>query len=118
MRISDWSSDVCSSDLVQPVQARDAVRRLPAGQPLSRRRTEEARPVDAGDPRRDQAGRRLGAGPVAAARDAARDLPHGVGGADALADRRSDAQTSELQSLMRIAYAVYCLKKTTTREKR
>src|SRR3546814_16577969 len=28
--------------------------------------------------------------------------------------RRSEEQTSELQSLMRISYAVFCLKKTTT----
>src|SRR3546814_3212852 len=30
------------------------------------------------------------------------------------AERRSDAHTSELQSLMRISYAVFCLKKYTT----
>src|SRR3546814_5700327 len=29
-------------------------------------------------------------------------------------DRRSEAQTSELQSLMRISYAVFCLKKKIT----
>src|SRR3546814_6587280 len=29
------------------------------------------------------------------------------------ADRRSEEHTSELQSLMRISYAVFCLKKTT-----
>ena len=46
----------------QPVQARDAVGRLPAGQPLPGRRTEEARPVDRRDPRRDQARRRLDPG--------------------------------------------------------
>src|SRR3546814_10262997 len=30
--------------------------------------------------------------------------------------RRSEEHTSELQSLMRISYAVFCLKKKTTRE--
>src|SRR3546814_7239134 len=30
------------------------------------------------------------------------------------AERRSEEHTSELQSLMRISYAVFCLKKTTT----
>ena len=56
----------------QPVQARDAVGRLPAGQPLSGRRAEEARPVDAGDARRDQAGRRLDPGHRADSGSAAR----------------------------------------------
>src|SRR3546814_2369095 len=32
-----------------------------------------------------------------------------------IAERRSEEHTSELQSLMRISYAVFCLKKTTTR---
>src|SRR3546814_9242984 len=31
---------------------------------------------------------------------------------DGIAAERSDAHTSELQSLMRISYAVFCLKKT------
>src|SRR3546814_8535715 len=35
----------------------------------------------------------------------------------ALFDRRSEEQTSELQSLMRISYAVFCLKKKKTRRK-
>src|SRR3546814_2651577 len=35
--------------------------------------------------------------------------------AAALADRRSEEHTSELQSLMRISYAVFCLKKKTRR---
>src|SRR3546814_9292063 len=33
------------------------------------------------------------------------------GGADRRRDRRSEEHTSELQSLMRISYAVFCLKK-------
>src|SRR3546814_1807937 len=40
------------------------------------------------------------------ARDHAHDLPPG---------RRSEEHTSELQSLMRISYAVFCLKKKTPR---
>src|SRR3546814_5055864 len=51
----------------------------------------------------------------------AHDLPAvGGGGADCLhrreaeqVDERSEEHTSELQSLMRISYAVFCLKKTT-----
>src|SRR3546814_1504358 len=34
----------------------------------------------------------------------------------ALAHQRSEEHTSELQSLMRISYAVFCLKKKTTRQ--
>src|SRR3546814_7341937 len=60
-----------------------------------------------------------------ALRDLAKDAPHdlagtclgqgrcklnGVGGSDR-ADFRSEEHTSELQSLMRISYAVFCLKK-------
>src|SRR3546814_10241541 len=36
-------------------------------------------------------------------------------GADAGADGRSEEHTSELQSLMRSSYAVFCLKKTTNK---
>src|SRR3546814_9490701 len=35
-----------------------------------------------------------------------------VGGAGGTSDQRSEEHTSELQSLMRISYAVFCLKKT------
>src|SRR3546814_8847807 len=34
--------------------------------------------------------------------------------ADAMAQERSEEHTSELQSLMRLPYAVFCLKKNTT----
>src|SRR3546814_3179878 len=36
---------------------------------------------------------------------------HGIAAAAANAARRSEEHTSELQSLMRISYAVFCLKK-------
>src|SRR3546814_10318450 len=104
MRISDWSSDVCSSDLRNsdhsflspPTMAPppgQASRR--SGQP--RRRGEAhsgtARPADR--PRRDQA-----PGPRPAAFHP-----------DAPAGAEIGEHTSELQSLMRISYAVFCLKK-------
>src|SRR3546814_7068689 len=42
--------------------------------------------------------------------------PWGVlGGKDGQSGKRSEEHTSELQSLMRISYAVFCLKKTTTK---
>src|SRR3546814_7218824 len=39
-------------------------------------------------------------------------------GAQLWRDPRSEEHTSELQSLMRISYAVFCLKKTKTKQKR
>src|SRR3546814_6600711 len=96
MRISDWSSDVCSSDL----------RLRHPGLP--------ARPVAALPEDRRRAGRgwrssRPAAAPASRAPAARR--------ARAAAIRRpgcpvrSEEHTSELQSLMRISYAVFCLKK-------
>src|SRR3546814_6964962 len=42
-----------------------------------------------------------------------RKLPFLVTGGDPALDLRSEEQTSELQSLMRTSYAVFCLKKKT-----
>src|SRR3546814_4113591 len=43
--------------------------------------------------------------------------PHGLDTGHALSERlvRSEEHTSELQSLMRLSYAVFCLKKKTTK---
>src|SRR3546814_6511204 len=86
LRISDWSSDVCSSDLVSQIALDGAVKGAP--------------PITDKGP----AGR-----PV---------IPNRIGGlgeilntAPQLLQRRSEEHTSELQSLMRISYAVFCLKK-------
>src|SRR3546814_1441042 len=117
MRISDWSSDVCSSDL----HRRDDNR----GPHHHRGWRRHLRGVDGGaegiDDRPwlgdaacapaahpDVVGRRLVEfldGRRRAARDAGDDR------ADA---ERSEEHTSELQSLMRISYAVFCLKKKKT----
>src|SRR3546814_7274197 len=43
--------------------------------------------------------------------------PWGVGVTEALVAGRSEEHTSELQSLMRISYAVFCLKKKKNKEK-
>src|SRR3546814_4196386 len=104
MRISDWSSDVCSSDLEQATTStnRDGVRRRIA------RRVGAASPVPDGVETyaivRTQASKRFrGAG-----------LGHLVAGAVVLVpvgEVRSEEHRSELQSLMRISYAVFCLKK-------
>src|SRR3546814_7421145 len=84
MRISDWSSDVCSSD-------------LPAGRPG----TDLAFQPGQRRSRRGAAWAVLGAVRQLVRR---RD-PHLHG------RWRSEEHTSELQSLMRISYAVFCLKK-------
>src|SRR3546814_9675153 len=107
MRISDWSSDVCSSDL---------------GAELRDRHGEEILGVARIKPRHGnpsglrQRHRRCG-------RDRRRDgepalMPYLVPGledperAGLVPAQRSEEHTSELQSLMRISYAVFCLKKT------
>src|SRR3546814_5020456 len=120
MRISDWSSDVCSSDLPPAASA--------AG---------PASPVTPGSP---------GTQPGTGARFAFSGLEHGFdrrsdsqaplewsGGASVWEHwimrtgviakkmgmtrlfQRSEEHTSELQSLMRISYAVFCLKKKNTK---
>src|SRR3546814_4610770 len=113
MRISDWSSDVCSSDLaVAGQRAARQLFRMP-------RMIEHAQPVDL---------QRIDVGRRTARQVHAETLPgHGVailepGIADRLfadpgplreqlrGERRSEEHTSELQSLMRISYAVFCLK--------
>src|SRR3546814_3045315 len=114
MRISDWSSDVCSSDLRLALSdARIAHDR--AGAERRRRARELRRIVEPVRPRRLPARiariaahrRRLPAGGRMSLRpDLAIIADHVVPGA-----RRSEEHTSELQSLMRISYAVFCLKK-------
>src|SRR3546814_10741361 len=121
MRISDWSSDVCSSDLraegillqEQPVMdgAGAAADLEAAGQqplPLDAA-------IDGGAHRVDHAVQeslgflRRAPGPFVAQHQ------RGDAEAGALPQRqhfRSEEHTSELQSLMRISYAVFCLKKT------
>src|SRR3546814_4349768 len=140
MRISDWSSDVCSSDL----SALDVIRRI-AGEFCARfgrrsgglvrgYRTEDAQTIvvalgsvigtlrDTVDEMRAD-GIAIGVlgiqsfrpFPLAAVRAALQNARNvvvleksfciGLGGV------RSEEHTSELQSLMRISYAVFCLKK-------
>src|SRR3546814_7424795 len=88
MRISDWSSDVCSSDLIFARFRREIHARYPF----------VSSEVET---------------PLGGAR------PHGIStslDANGKGRRpgifvRSEEHTSELQSLMRISYAVFCLKK-------
>src|SRR3546814_2101547 len=107
MRISDWSSDVCSSDLVadQPCNGEGlAVAQLQCGLCAPRLEAGDRQPVD------DDRGRRIDRADFG--RDDQVDeavLKHRR--REAQADARSEEHTSELQSLMRISYAVFCLQK-------
>src|SRR3546814_3001594 len=106
MRISDWSSDVCSSDLIGALQARVAkgggfgVRRI-ARKPTARVGVgEELRQmlVEFGIHRDDRGDRRF------------QDLL-AIRGHRQRRELRSEEHTSALQSLMRISYAVLCFNK-------
>src|SRR3546814_10211607 len=124
MRISDWSSDVCSSDLdeadvgellvlgpvVHRVQHHDLER---AEVRVARRRHAAHDPAVEGIGGDVEAvfegaglGRALG-DQVRRGDDGALIALHSV----FLCAHRSEEHTSELQSLMRISYAVFCLKK-------
>src|SRR3546814_8489915 len=149
MRISDWSSDVCSSDLMRPVRpCVAAVEDAHAAIALARREQEglaDVRGFGRGVAGGDQVGevvddaplvadgafavaRHREGGPVApdqngtlgvldeiagdGARGTVRHVDAGADVADVVVcDDRSEEHTSELQSLMRISYAVCCLKK-------
>src|SRR3546814_6015684 len=95
MRISDWSSDVCSSDL--PAPAAPAAHAHAAPESRSRARGRDQLSVQYPNVIPAKAGTHL---PRQAAQHVRRD-----------SGRRSEEHTSELQSLMRISYAVFCLKK-------
>src|SRR3546814_5981675 len=95
VRISDWSSDVCSSDLSTSSATSSQRRWCRRASTISRR----ALPPPAERPYSSR---------VARMRAARSDRGAGRAGA---ALGRSEEHTSELQSLMRISYAVFCLKK-------
>src|SRR3546814_7551596 len=94
MRISDWSSDVCSSDLLFETTVHRRFVQIAVDSHLH----------DLFLSHIDKLARRL-------VRDQAAMIDDG----DAIAKLlRSEEHTSELQSLMRISYAVFCLKKKKT----
>src|SRR3546814_9539843 len=122
MRISDWSSDVCSSDLAQKstngVSASNPagsdneetlmpqLLRIRPGTPaLSHRRDASDGAARSRVPGNGCAVARRCSGPAVLPRS-----PHDPRSARR-AQLRSEEHTSELQSLMRISYAVSCLTK-------
>src|SRR3546814_8591070 len=110
MRISDWSSDVCSSDLAAERGAEDALRQAEARHAQTGEALASAREARAGAVARaeNQEQRRVEMGRISGERFEcpALLLPERLG-----FDSRSEEHTSELQSLMRNSYAVFCLKK-------
>src|SRR3546814_8497536 len=100
MRISDWSSDVCSSDLVVAIDFHGSTG---YGQAF----TDSIRGNWGGWPLED-----LQKGLAAATeRYAWLDGDNACAHRQDRRLRRSEEHTSELQSLMRNSYAVFCLKK-------
>src|SRR3546814_6336032 len=136
MRISDWSSDVCSSDLSQSRRASDGSCTVGLIASEARRSKLEAERKQQADLYRTSLSRLCAArrpSPWAAHRylrsiQTRQDAAHGNDRAQPRATRhsdpghhsgaprrrsrtlRSEEHTSELQSLMRISYAFFCLK--------
>src|SRR3546814_7456918 len=125
MRISDWSSDVCSSDLetftviASEAEVRFALGLLPGASlpspthvaarltgDLPGEVTLSLNPVRRSIPASDAA---------ASIRDGGWSF--GPFPTAALGQDRSEEHTSELQSLMRTSYAVFCLKKKNKKNK-
>src|SRR3546814_4512824 len=112
MRISDWSSDVCSSDL--PAGAKGGCGRM--SEFAGKRAVVTGGAGFIGSHLVD-ALLEAGCARVAVVDNLFLGKPENIGDAEASGDRfvlyRSEEHTSELQSLMRISYAVFCLKKKT-----
>src|SRR3546814_1087356 len=109
MRISDWSSDVCSSDLGPPVEQSQFKRYIFLGGCF---------PGDVivgitGDV--NSAERKIRGGAIAEGCRTIGGIHVYIGQIEeavaGFSNCRSEEHTSELQSLMRISYAVFCLKK-------
>src|SRR3546814_6228608 len=114
MRISDGSSDVCSSDLVESARSlslREAITNVI--------RHANANAVEVDCETTADGGVQLtvsddGRGGVTGFGNGLSGLGErmaALGGSLKLDSPRSEEHTSELQSLMRISYAVFCLKK-------
>src|SRR3546814_6872569 len=111
MRISDWSSDVCSSDLSKKIAAGSThvVIDIPVGPTAKVRSKESDRHLAE---RMRAVAARSGLEARCLLTDGTQPVGRGVGPALEARDvLRSEEHTSELQSLMRNSYAVFCLKK-------
>src|SRR3546814_4860749 len=128
MRISDWSSDVCSSDLEGDGEVSPRLAGLDPGYlhrqlddyANGRREHEAMRTIALRLPEEDR--RKVSAFYASLPAPAGPEAPPNLGGKRlyrvgdparglAACASRSEEHTSELQSLMRSSYAVFCLKK-------
>src|SRR3546814_1105315 len=125
MRISDWSSDVCSSDLNDVIRSaiEGSKQRIPLG--IRSSPTDEFQPVHGRNLPARAVHRAIPAVPENRRRGFPLDhVAHGPdtqragqrtsrpgADCDGRAAHRSEEHTSELPSLMRSSYAVFCLKK-------
>src|SRR3546814_5100544 len=107
MRISDWSSDVCSSDLTSIEEIGSQVSQSTR---IVRQAVDEAQRTDTIIRTLAEAAHKI---------CEIVDFINNIAGQtnllalNATIEARSEEHTSELQSLMRISYAVFCLKKKT-----
>src|SRR3546814_7171934 len=103
MRISDWSSDVCSSDLTRHSHF--------VGSTSSNWKQGQLYPDE------DEGVQGVKSSPLDSAPLKRRREPFPASPTNRRS-LRSEEHTSELQSIMRISYAVFCLKKTNKKCKR
>src|SRR3546814_8521626 len=119
MRISDWSSDVCSSDLYE----QNGLQSNRSNYTGTRSRVHRFGEAFRGEMANTQSASLFGSWQLRDEYDASLvyhkfwrvdgNKPVGSNGINAVENNRSEEHTSELQSLMRISYAVFCLKKHT-----
>src|SRR3546814_10350283 len=102
MRISDWSSDVCSSDL----SGAETVTTDKTTQPVTRTVASSLEQIPS------LLVPRLRIYAALLHSNFSQSFPNLSSCGSMRRDLRSEEHTSELQSLMRISYAVFCLKKT------
>src|SRR3546814_2503759 len=113
MRISDWSSDVCSSDLHNHRQGL----RFPSACIVRHRRLAQSCAGAAWEEHERRIEAQLAEG-IRQSTNGVCVRPYGCLVWTTLPrcnSYRSEEHTSELQSLMRISYAVFCLKKNKTK---
>src|SRR3546814_7829643 len=128
MRISDWSSDVCSSDLLAASGPYTTLAQIGVHTNKDGTLEVDTEALDAAlkanpaavtamiNPAVEDAANPGLAGAMKSVQDKLQDEDSGA--LVRAQERRSEEHTSELQSLMRISYAVFCLKKKNSKRRR
>src|SRR3546814_5366033 len=117
MRISDWSSDVCSSDLMPIDDASTPIRTIPSWSDSTAQTASGSVATLASRSRLPSASTIQ---ILVSSSETSSPTCKSIARSPDLRRRprpqiyRSEEHTSELQSLMRISYAVFCLKKNNT----